>query len=176
MVKEGDIIFLTKRSIKPKYRIFVSYMIALLTKQPGEKIKDVKVHSSIIYSNGGVLSVRDMDKNGDMHYTIGKYKQLYGDRLEVKAHCYKPSLDTLKKFNSSCRDFKVKYDYKNTFLYQVIRRLFGVFINDPTRYKRMCAEDAQRQFNLIEGIFYNPEKTNPNELYHVISHWKTVEL
>jgi hypothetical protein len=39
----------------------------------------------------------------------------------------------------------------------------------------MCAEDASKQYNLLERIFKTPEKTNPNEMFKFLTdvkEWK----
>ena len=168
-MKEGSIIFLTRRKAKPAYRIFISYMIALFTKRKGQSLINVKVHSAIIYSHKGVLKVRDMDKHGDEHYTFNEYKRLFGDRFEIIENPFDFSKERLIEFNYSCRSLNVKYDYSNTFVYQVLKRFTGFFIGKVTLYKRMCAEDAQRQFNILyPGYFKTPEATNPNELFEQI--------
>ena len=167
--KAGSIIFLTRRKEKPNYRIFLSYMIALFTRKKKQPLNKVKVHSAIIYEHDNVMRVRDMDKDGDDHYTLEKYKKLYGDRLEIVNNHFNFSEKQLIASNFSCRTLKVKYDYKNTFFWQVIKRFSGFFVGKITLYKRMCAEDMQRQFNiLIPGFFKTPEATNPNEAYEYV--------
>lgn len=177
-MKTGSIIFLTRRVIKNifDYRGIISYLIAVFTRFKGQKIKDVKVHSAIVYEYLNEYYVRDMDKDGDRHYTLEKYKEKFGERMEVVENPYNIENSALTeenvlKFNTSCRNFAVKYDYKNTFFYQIIKRLFGYFIKDNSNYARMCAEDVCRQFNVFFKTFDYVEKTNPNELYEFIKQW-----
>lgn len=176
-MKEGDIIFLTRRKYKPYYRIFISCGIALVTRKKGQTYDDVKVHSAIIYKYKGVLFVREMEKHGDEHSTLEKYKEIYGGRMEIKESPVHFSVSKYNSFNRSCRELHVEYDYNNTFVYQILRKVFKFFRFKNTVMQRMCAEDAQRQYNLLSpGFFKTPEKTSPNELYYKILNWKTVKF
>jgi len=162
----GSIIFLTKRKEKPYYRKFISYMIAKMTRNKGQRVEDVKVHCAIIYRYDNILYVRDMDKKGDEHYTLKDYILKFQNRIEI----YKPLFEfgdwNINRFNKSCKDEKVKYDYINTFVYQVIKKYIHKFIGKDTSYTRMCAEDAQRQYNLLlPNYFKTPEATSPNEVH-----------
>ncbi len=172
-MKTGNIIFLTRRAIKNifDYRGIISYLIAVFTRFKGQKIKDVKVHSAIVYEYLDEYYVRDMDKNGDRHYTFKKYEEKFGDRMEIveRPRFTNITKEKIQRFNTTCRNFKVKYDYKNTFFFQVIKRLFGFFIKDNSYYSRMCAEDVQRQLNIFDYMFSKPEEVNPNILYLLIT-------
>lgn len=173
-MQAGDIGFLTIRKNKPIYRIVISYMIALLTKLPKEKIKDTKVHSFVIYEKDNKKFIRDMDKEGDTHYSLEDYLEIYGDRVEIRKLPYYAEGSRLSLFNKSCANTKVKYDYMNTFVYQLIRSLGGRLLFKKTIYTRMCAEDVQRQLNIIRYIFDTPEITNPAELDKLTRGWETL--
>lgn len=175
-MKEGTIIFLTKRKFRHpfEFRWWLSILIAYFTKDEKQKLSDVKVHAAIIYDNGG-LKVRDIDKEGDCHYILKDYLSKYEGRIEIKEHSFNICEDELKFFNYSCKTRKVKYDYINTFFYQIIKYFIGIFTKKNTIEKRMCSEDVMRQFNLLKCIFNTPEKTTPNELYLMIKKWKTVK-
>lgn len=176
-MKEGDIIFLTYRKNKPFYRIFISKGIALFTRKNKQPLSTVKVHAGIIYKKDGILTVRDMDKDGEEHHTLNVYKIIYGDRLEIKSCPYIFKQKIYDSFNKSCEKLHVEYDYNNTFVYQVIKKFFRFFKFKKTVMQRMCAEDAQRQFNILSpGFFKTPEKTSPNELYFKIKNWDTVKI
>ena len=89
-----------------------------------------------------------MEKNGDKHYSISKYISIYGDRMEVVKMPFSYPKGNIIEFNVSCKNLRVKYDYSNTFFFQVLKAVFKKMIFDKTRFKRMCAEDVQRQFNI----------------------------
>lgn len=172
-MKEGDIIFLTKRSANPWYRIFISKGITHFTKLKNQALTEVKVHSAIIYNDLGVLKVRDMDKNGDNHYSLVEYYNKFKDRIEIKETPYLFSPEIKLIFNYSCKNTHVKYDFVNTFVYQIIKRLTGRILFKDTTWTRMCAEDVQTEFNKLRYTFSTPEITNPNNLFELIKHWKT---
>jgi len=177
-IPAGSIIFLTIRKEKPGTRIFLSRMIAKFTKREDQELEEVKVHSAIVYKRYGETYVRDMDKYGDDHYPIETYLEMYKDRIEIKLN---PIIDfpwhIMETFNFSCFLNEVKYDYVNTFVYQVVRRITHKFIGRDTTWSRMCAEDVQRQYNLlVPGFFATPEKTNPNELFFKVENWQTLDL
>jgi len=166
-MKEGDIIFVTRRHDND-FRGFISKGIAVLTKHKGQDIEDVKVHSAIIYKSKGVLMVRDMDKHGDEHYTLKKYTELFHDRMEIVNMNHNASQEKIVWFNNNCMNNKVKYDYVNTFVFQLVKSLTKKFIGKQSVYHRMCAEDVQRQYNILDDVFKTPEYTNPNELYKIV--------
>ncbi len=177
-ITPGSIIFLTIRKEKPAARIFLSRMIAKFTKKEGQELEDVKVHSAIVYKRYGETYVRDMDKFGDDHYPIEEYLDLYKGRIELKLNPYfDQPWHILETFNFSCFLNEVKYDYVNTFVYQVVRRLTHKFIGRETTWSRMCAEDVQRQYNLLVPEFFEtPEKTNPNEVFFKVANWISYNL
>jgi len=176
-MKEGNLISLTRRYKKPNYRIFISYMIAKLTKRKGQPIDKVKVHSAIIYKRDGIFMVREMEKDGDSHQTLEDYLIEYKDRVEIKEHPYSFKPEELATFNYLCRYLKVTYDYRNTFLWQVVKYFTGKFLGKQTMYSRMCAEDFQDQFNVLKyGYFKTPEITNPNEVHSLVKEWKIIYI
>jgi hypothetical protein len=176
-MQEGSLIFLTKRPFKLNFRWFMSQAIASLTKFKGQDINDAKVHSAIIYRYKNILYVRDMDKKGAEHFTLDSYIETYKGRGTVLENPYSYSFtyETLRIFNISCRNTKVKYDYINTFVFQLIKTQIKKFLGWNSEYRRMCAEDASKQYNLLERIFKTPEKTNPNEMFKFLTdvkEWK----
>jgi len=171
-MKAGNIVFLTERKKKPYYRILISKGIALFTKYPNQKLEDVKVHAAIIYNYKGIFYVRDMDKDGDDHYTIDKYFEKYKGRIEIKINPFLTTTAILNKFNNSCRNTKVKYDFWNTFFFQIIKTITGKFIGKKTSLHRMCAEDARTQFNILKNIFSDLEGVNPNAFHNEIMDWE----
>jgi len=170
----GSIIFLTKRKEKPYYRKFISYMIAKMTRNKGQRLEDVKVHAAIIYRYDDTLYVREMESKGNINYTLVEYNALYGDRMVIYSHNMSFDEWNVDRFNFSCRNQSVKYDYKNTFIFQIVKRYTTLFLGRNTPYHRMCAEDTQTQFNLLScNYFKTPESTNPNELWNLINGvWK----
>lgn len=167
MHTEIQIIFLTPRKFKHIFdvRALISFGIALFTRQKRQSIKTVKTHSALAYEYENQLYVRDTDKYGQEHYTLKEYTETFGDRMEI----YKLTVETTQEkydyFIESCRTTKIRYDFNNTFFWQVIKTITGHFFGKNTVYARMCAEDVQRQINLLDPIFPTPEETNPNELY-----------
>ena len=171
--KAGDIIFLTKRTVKkPLYRWFISNSIAVLTKFKGQKTKDVKVHSAIVFKatidDETNLYVRDMEAEGNVPILLKEYKKIFRDRLEIVPMPKINNAKVIAQFNREALSRHVKYDYLNTFVWQVLRALGHKWIGWNTPYKRMCAEDVQRMYNMLNPIFNTPEQTNPNELYKFI--------
>ena len=167
----GSLIFLTKRKIKNvfDYRGIISVGISKLTKFKDQDEDEVKVHTAIIYDNNGELTVREMGKHGDEHYSLEYYKIMYGSRMEIVYMQETFNLERIDMFNKSCKYTKVKYDYKNTFVFQLIKSFTHKFFGKDTLYHRMCAEDAQRQYNILfPNYFKTPEDTNPNELYKIV--------
>lgn len=175
-MKEGSIIFLTRRKKGNLIRRFVSGGIAVFTKREDQALDNVLVHSAIIYRSGSELYVREMEKNGDEHKTLVEYNKIYGKRMYIKVNPFDIESNKVEKFNLSCETVRVKYDYWNTFFFQIIKVLFGRFLGKKTTLHRMCAEDAQRQFNLLKDIFKTPEKTSPNDLWYMICDWKITEF
>ena len=163
--KAGDMIFLTRRNTRD-YRGFISKSIARLTRNKKQNLEDVKVHAAIIYSNDGVLFVRDMDSKGNENYTLMEYVEIYGNRMEIYHHNLK--IVNYKLFNESCLNDDVNYDYLNTFVWQLSRELCHIWFGWNTPYKRMCSEDVQREFNLLRWTFKYPEQVNPNQLFEYL--------
>lgn len=167
--KPGDLIFLTRRTGKnPLYRWFVSNAIAVLTKFKNQKTVDVKVHSAIIFELHSKLYVRDMGPKGNVPILLTDYKELHKGRIEIIHMPKIGSVSTIARFNREASSRYVTYDYWNTFVWQVVRALSHKWIGTNTPYKRMCAEDAQRMYNLIRVTFFKVEQTNPNELYAIV--------
>lgn len=168
-MKVAKIIFLTRKLGKfPVYRFILSFFIALFTRKKKQKIKDVKVHAAVIYEDNGIEYVRDMEAKGNESILFGDYYEKFKDRIEMIYYRFQTSKEKIKTFNNSCKKTKVKYDYKNTLFFQVIKILFGKFFGGNTAYSRMCSEDVQRQLNILEPIFDKPEEVSPNELYEIL--------
>jgi len=164
--KAGDIIFLTKRiNKKPYQRWFISHLIAVFSKKKEQYLEQVKVHSAIIYEKTDILFVREMDKYGDRHFTLSEYFKKFSTRVEILRMNYNTTPAKLEYFNKTCQYKHVKYDFINTFVWQAIKGITSKYFGKNTGYKRMCAEDVQRQFNILEKRFKTPEKTSPQELY-----------
>ena len=172
-MKEGSIIFLTLRKKKPLRRIILSKGISILTRKKNQSLEKVKVHSAILYSSNGHFMVRDMDRKGNETWFLEDYKKKYEDRIEIRKNPFFVSGSSLENFNGYCRNKKVKYDYFNTFFFQIFRSLFGFQKFPNSKKRRMCAEDVQRCFNiLIPRFFETPEQSHPNELYEITKNWK----
>lgn len=178
--KAGDLIFLTRRK-KGKneslVRRFISGSIARITRFKHQDLEKVKVHVAIIYEYNSLLWVRDMDMEGDERYPVDIYSMMMKGRIEVVQMPDYYGVD-INRFNVGCEMDAVRYDFANTFFWQVIRGATGKWFGKNTPYKRNCVEDASRMYNLINPIFKNVEKTNPNELYRLIktnSLLKTIE-
>ena len=167
--RAGNIIFLTARKTKkPFYRWFISNGIAVATKRRDQELTDVKVHAAIIYGTEPLM-VREMEAEGNIPILLSAYIKKYGDRMEIVDMPYIVSDEVIEKFNTACQNVRVKYDYTNTFVWQSIRALSHKWIGTNTPYHRMCSEDVQRMYNLIFPLFKTPEKTNPNELYYLVT-------
>jgi hypothetical protein len=165
--KAGDIIFLTQRA-RGGYRGFISRSIAKVTRLPGQKQSEVKVHAAIIFDNVGVLTVREMDRSGNENIPLIDYTKKFGERMEIVSMPVVASADAVGDFNFKCLTTDVKYDYANTFVWQLTRAITGAWLGRNTPYKRMCAEDVQRMYNLLDNRFYTPEIVNPNELFNKV--------
>jgi hypothetical protein len=173
-MKEGNIVFLTKRKIKNilDYRGIISYLISLFSNKSFNNLDVIKSHCAIIYSYNDVFMVRDMDMIGTVNYTLEEYLIKYGDRnpvIIINPFC--TCNGTKEEFNNSCRELKINYDYNNLLFYQIIKSIFRIFVGKDTITKRICSEDVMRQFNIIQKVFNNPEELNPNELYNKIKIW-----
>lgn len=168
--KAGDLIFLTRRRNGKIIRRIVSNSIARITKFKGQCLNDVKVHVAIIYEYRSLLWVRDMDAEGDEKYPLDIYKQMMEGRIEIVSMPDYYGVD-IHRFNVGCEMEDVRYDFTNTFFWQVIRGITGKWIGKDTPYKRNCVEDASRMYDLINPIFKNVEKTNPNEAYRFVKEY-----
>ncbi|MBD3198011.1 MAG: hypothetical protein GF317_23375 [Candidatus Lokiarchaeota archaeon] len=156
----GDILFLTVRpwSFKKLHRVIISKLI--------ERISGKYVHCSIIYFYEGHYYVRDMNFNGNNGIKLSVYIDKYKNRLKrIKNPFYQDYFD-MQIFNSRCHYQKNKYEYKNLFLWQLIRHIFNKWIGKETVIKRTCSEDVSRMLNILKPNFvYYPDKISPNELY-----------
>jgi hypothetical protein len=59
----------------------------------------------------------------------------------------------------------VKYDYKNTFIYQLIFRLTGVWIGSSSTNEMICTEFVARCYAPHYEFGPNLEKISPKEIY-----------
>ena len=173
-MKEGNIIFLTRRKIKNilDYRGIISYLISLFSKTYNSTIDTTKTHCAIIYTYNDKFMVRDMDMTGTVNYTLEEYLEVNKDRgIVIIDNPFCTCNGTKDDFNRSCRELKINYDYNNLLFFQIIKSIFRIFVGKDTVTKRICAEDVMRQFNIIQKVFTKPEEWNPNELYNKIKVW-----
>lgn len=171
-IKSSDIIFLTRRkNKKPFYRWFVSNAIAKLSKFKEQSVDNAKVHAAIIFDRNGVLLVREMESNGNVIIPLEVYVKTFNGRIEIISMPDITNPHALKNFNEACLTTKVKYDYANLLIWQLIRAISNKWLGTNTPYKRDCIEDVSRMYNIINPIFLNVEKTNPNEAYKFIKEY-----
>lgn len=162
--KSGDVGFLRARKFTKNirtwnFRTLVSVLIA--------KFQGFITHTFIIYSYQGMLWVRDMDTLGVAHIPLSDYLDMYSARL---VWVWRNDLDytrhRLDSFNYQCKTTKTKYDYKNLFIYQVVKLIFRKFVGKNTPLKRTCSEDVARSLNILEQTFDKPEESTPTALYY----------
>lgn len=176
-LKEGDIIFLTKRDWEwYKFwdlRGILSNLISYFSKSE-------IVHSAIIYRKVGCtecLRVAEMEKNGKITWKLEDYINKYKKRAIV---AYNPIIiigNGLEDYNNQMHSSVIKYDYFNLFVVQLIKSLFKQSIGKETKHKNICSEFVARSYNLLVGkkYFKNSEWINPSELYEYIN-WKKEKL
>jgi len=168
---QGKVIFTTKKRRITKvfdYHYLLGNIIALATRTKGQKLKEVKVHAALVYEDGNKVMVRSMESRGELHIKFTKYIQDNRDNITIVKCPIKASKDKIIKFNKSCKELHVKYDYRNLLVFQAIYSLYKKLIFKDTYYKRICSEDVVRQLSILGYEIDDPESMTPNKLYNLL--------
>lgn len=158
--KSGDILFLTVRpwSFKIIHRVLISKLIELISGK--------YVHCAIVYEFDNTLYVREMDFEGSNNIKLSIYTDLYCNRIVIVNNPFKNDYFSLQMFNSRCHFKYAKYEYKNLFVWQLIKYTLNKWIGKETKIKRTCSEDVSRMLNILKPNFiHSPDKISPTELY-----------
>lgn len=171
-VKEGDIIYLTKRKWNKwhfwDYRGFLSYTIAKVTDSD-------KVHTAIVYKDEG-WRVSEMESVGNINYTLKEYIDKYKDRIIYTQNPFYFNKLFKSRFNSHIINTKIKYDYSNLLLFQVFKAVFNRGIGRSTLNKNICSEYVAREYNVLNpGFFVGAEHLTPADIWNRTK-WKTLKV